>query len=183
MCQPERCVCAPVVFEVVGRVGFCVQYSAVDVEDGAVSFQFQSFANGHQLAVAVGLEACREWRFAADFVDFHHAAGQITVFCGRNSPHHFHALNVVGRNAAHVHAPVRHVAAVFCRAAAGGALYGRQRRVLKVGIRVDGSSVHQKQRAERRNAVIVVRRGIAFGVKRSRFTQSDGVCRIQVWVF
>ena len=56
MCQPERCICAPVVFEIVGRVGLCVQYSAVDVEDGAVSPQFQSFANGHQLAVAVGLE-------------------------------------------------------------------------------------------------------------------------------
>ena len=118
---------ARIVFKRISGVGSADEIIGTDIEGELAGLPFKPLGGMEEFGVHVGLEAGREGMAAFAPRDFHHAARQVAIFHGGDAAHHFHTLDVIGGEAAHVDTLIGEVARE-------GAAIGGARHILHVGI-------------------------------------------------
>ena len=141
-----------VVLQVVARVGLGVEVIGAHVQGQAALGPLQVLGGIQQFGAHIGLEAELQVVAAPTALDFHQSTGQVAVFHRRDAAHDFHTLDVIGRDAAHVHAGIGVVTG-------GGHEVPGSGQVLHVGIGRDGSAVDDEAGAQRRGGVVAAADG------------------------
>ena len=131
-------------------------------------FPLKAFRQIKEFGTHVRLQARLKVASSPQTVDLYQSAGQVAVFHRRDASYNLHALNVVGRDGAHVHSRIGIVAT-------GGSRLPCAADILHVGIGGDGCTVNHETGAQRRGGIIVAHR--------VGLTQPDGVDGIQHGVF
>ena len=160
-----------VVLEVVAWINLRVKVASIHVHDVVALTQIKSLAHAHEFAILIGFKTRSERRGSSHSLDVDHATGEVAILHAGDATHNLHTLDVVGRDGAHVHTTIGHVALAFrSRHVAACA-----RHVLHVGITIDWSSIYHKQGAERTYCIVLIVALRPRGGEVACLTQLNGV--------
>ena len=133
--------------EQVAGIGFGIQPVGAQVQRPFLPAPLNTLRQVEEFTLHVSLETGTDVVAAFLALDFDETGGQVTVLRRWNASHNLDALDIVGRNGAHIHAGI-------CEVAARGLGIPGPVHELHVGIGRNGCAIDKKTGAQRRGVVV-----------------------------
>ena len=139
--EPGRKRQSPVIFKPVSWIRLRIEVINTEIEGHLLGSPFQSFCKIKEFASHICFQTGIPVISTSPTFYFHQTTCQIAIFYRWNATYHLYFLDIIGRDATHIHSGIHIFSGCCC-------CIPRPSHILHIGIGTDGSSIYYKTRSE-----------------------------------